>query len=243
MERRHASLPRYPAAAARDNRISTARAVAPSNRAGYERRGHRGSAHACRSSSWSRRCGRAAPGWCGCRTRPRGDGSRTSAAVYPHTAHESSALQICYRHHPFFGSEVDLVRTLRRNHADVVVVSLPDQVQIAVPRWMLDPRACDQLPAEDCARIGLPALRSLRTLLNSQPLSVTGSREDSCATRIPGGIDAQTETEASPPASVALSGRSSGGAALRGGAPPLPAASRPAAADRSSDREIAPEGR
>src|SRR5207247_3030063 len=112
---------------------------------------------------------------------------------------------------------------------------LPDQVQIAIPRWMLDPLVCDHLPDEDRPRLDLPALRSLRALLDAPPRSVSESREDACVTRIPGGSDAQTETGPGRPASVAVSGRSSGDAAVPGGTSMLPAAAGPAAAECAAE--------
>ena len=90
-----------------------------------------------------------------------------------------------------------------------MVISLPDGMQIAVPRWMLDPVACDQLRAEDRPRIELSALRNLRILLDSQLLSGLGFPEDAGATRSRGGRDAQTQTEPAPPTTVALSDRKS----------------------------------
>src|SRR5713226_6729418 len=167
--------------------------------------GH-GSERGCRSGSSPHHDAPAVPARCGCRGRLPGGASQTSGEIHPHTAHESSALRISYRHHPFFGSAIQVVRTLRRTHADIVLISLPDGLQIAIPRWMLDPVACDQLPAEDRARIGLSALRDLRALLDSHPLSGAGSMEDAGVTRSPGGHDAQAETEPGPPTAVALSG-------------------------------------
>jgi len=98
---------------------------------------------------------------------------RMSAAAHPHTAHESFPAIIHYRHHPFHGEHVEIVRRLRRYTADCVVIKLADDVQVAVPSWMLDPLACQQLTDEVRPRISVAALRDLRALLDGQPLLVT----------------------------------------------------------------------
>ena len=52
--------------------------------------------------------------------------------------------QIWYSHHPFFGQTVEIVRWLRRQTSESLLVKLPDGVQIAIAAWMLDPLACSQ---------------------------------------------------------------------------------------------------
>ena len=96
-----------------------------------------------------------------------------SAAAHPHTAHESSPAIIHYRHHPFHGEHVEIIRRLRRYTADCVVIRLADDVQVAVPTWMLDPLVCQQLTDEEHPRLSVAALRDLRALLDSQPVVVT----------------------------------------------------------------------
>jgi len=54
-----------------------------------------------------------------------------------------------------------------------VVIQLADDVQVAVPTWMLDPLACQQLTDEVRPRISVAALHDLRALLDSQPFLVT----------------------------------------------------------------------
>jgi hypothetical protein len=93
-------------------------------------------------------------------------------AAHPHTAHESSPAIIHYRHHPFHGEPVTIVRRLRRYAADCVVIQLADDVQVAVPTWMLDPLVCRQLSDEAHPRISVAALCDLRTLLDSQAVAV-----------------------------------------------------------------------
>src|SRR5439155_9075131 len=85
-----------------------------------------------------------------------------NAAAHPHTAHESSLAIIHYRHHPFHGEHVEIVRRLRRYTADCVVIKLADDVQVAVPTWMLDPVVCQQLTDEAHPRLSVAALRDLR---------------------------------------------------------------------------------
>jgi len=50
-----------------------------------------------------------------------------------------------------------------------VVITLGDDVQVAVPTWMLDPLACAQLTDEARPRICVSALCDLRELLDQQP--------------------------------------------------------------------------
>src|SRR5439155_22937456 len=60
----------------------TPRAAAPGDRAGFSPRARPCSSRACRSSSFRRSRGRAAPGPCGCRNRSRGGASQKSASMY-----------------------------------------------------------------------------------------------------------------------------------------------------------------
>ena len=98
-----------------------------------------------------------------------------NGAAHPHTAHESSPAVIHYRHHPFHGEPVEIVRRLRRYTANCVVIKLADDVQVAVPAWMLDPLACQQLTDEGRPRIAVAALHDLRALLDSQHGLVTNT--------------------------------------------------------------------
>ena len=81
-----------------------------------------------------------------------------------------------YRHHPFHGEPVEIVRRLRRYTADCVVIRLADDVQVAVPTWMLDPLVCQQLTDEARPRISVSALRDLRGWLDGQPLLAADAR-------------------------------------------------------------------
>ncbi len=61
--------------------------------------------------------------------------------------------------------------TLRGSHC--VVIKLRDDVQVAVPTWMLDPVCCQQLTDEAQPRSAISALRALRALIDSQSWLVT----------------------------------------------------------------------
>jgi hypothetical protein len=73
-----------------------------------------------------------------------------------------------------------------------VVIKLADDVQVAVPTWMLDPLACQQLTDEVRPRISMAALHDLRALLDSQcfviPIAAVTNHEGS---QHAGGDDAQ----------------------------------------------------
>ena len=65
------------------------------------------------------------------------------------------------------------MRFLRRRIPAVLVVRLPDGLQLAVPEWMLSPLACEQLKEEKEPRIATPTLQELRELVDIQPLFVS----------------------------------------------------------------------
>jgi hypothetical protein len=62
------------------------------------------------------------------------------------------------------------IRALRSFTEHVDIVRLDDGEQIAVPRWMLDPVYCAQLPQETRPRIALPALLRLVSWLAARNL-------------------------------------------------------------------------
>src|ERR1700694_2804681 len=66
------------------------------------------------SNAWSypRGHGRADAEWYGCRHRLRADGWRNCASRCHHTAHHLGLARVCYRHHPFCGYEVEVVRSI-----------------------------------------------------------------------------------------------------------------------------------
>jgi len=68
--------------------------------------------------------------------------------------------------------EVRVVRTRRRGPDAIDIVRRPDGLQIVVPRWMLDPLACQQLPQEAKPRVALRALLRLTDLVPTRDLPV-----------------------------------------------------------------------
>ncbi len=51
-----------------------------------------------------------------------------------------------------------------------LVVRLEDGLQLAIPRWMLDPQRCESLRDEDAPVIAISALRQLAELVDQQTL-------------------------------------------------------------------------
>jgi hypothetical protein len=85
---------------------------------------------------------------------------------------------IHYRHHPFSGEEVEVVRRFRRYSADSVVVKLRQSgLQLAVPSWMLDEALCHHLVDEPRPRVAVGALLELGELLASQPLLASSPKK------------------------------------------------------------------
>ena len=97
---------------------------------------------------------------------------RKPAATSLHTTHEPLSAKIEYRHHPCYGMEIRVVRTRRRGPEAIDIVQRSDGLQIAVPRWMLDPLACQQLPQEAKPRVALRALVRLAELVRTRDLPV-----------------------------------------------------------------------
>ncbi len=91
------------------------------------------------------------------------------SARHHHVAHNFVSAKICYRYHPRYRAEVELVRYLRRGSAAIVVVRLPDGPEVAIPEWMLDSEACERLTIETKPRISLGSLLDLRLLIDTQP--------------------------------------------------------------------------
>jgi hypothetical protein len=121
------------------------------------------------------------------------------------TTHDLHTTKICYRFHPFYGVEVEVVRYLRRTESAVLIVRLPGGAQLALPEWMLNSQACDRLSYEERPRIALDALLDLRRLIDAQHIK-NATQDRSCAESPSGGQDAQQR-----------SGRATTQAALRGG--------------------------
>lgn len=108
-------------------------------------------------------------------------------------------MKIQYRYHPLYGTEVQIVRTLRRYLEQIEIVGLPDGTERAVPAWMLDPVICHQLPQQDRPRISLSALLELAAWLDNRSLSGTAVRavsaQDECTPRKDGDLSS-TQTAA-----------------------------------------------
>ena len=76
------------------------------------------------------------------------------------TAHSLYPAKICYRYHPCHGVEVERIRYLRRGgDAPIVIVRLPDGLQLAIPEWMLSSDICERLQTEARPRISLDTRR------------------------------------------------------------------------------------
>lgn len=103
--------------------------------------------------------------------RPLANGRRRNVVRPPHTTHDPHATKICYRFHPFYGVDVEVIRCLRKSESVILIVKVPAGSQIAVPEWMLIPQVCDRLTIEDQARISIDALINLRRLIDSQCLN------------------------------------------------------------------------
>ena len=93
-----------------------------------------------------------------------------SCGAYLHTAHHSSIVRICYHHHPFCGQTVAIIRWLRHQTAESLVIQLQDGLQLAIPSWMLDPVACSHVSDAPAPRLSVEALLAVRALLDHQPL-------------------------------------------------------------------------
>ena len=74
------------------------------------------------------------------------------------------------------------------------MITLADDVQVALPTWMLDPQVCQQLTEETHPRIAVSTLRDLRALVDGQLRLATVARETSRGTVPPiGGEDASPD--------------------------------------------------
>jgi hypothetical protein len=89
---------------------------------------------------------------------------------HSHTAHKSPSAKIYYRFHPDFGKEVTIIRRFHILAGNNIQIRLPDGTQLALPDWMLDEQACQDVRESDGPCIAIPALTHLRRLLTAQPL-------------------------------------------------------------------------
>ena len=123
------------------------------------------------------------------------------------TTHDLYSAKICYRHHPFYDTEVEVVRYLRRTNPAILVVKLPAGPQLAVPEWMLSPLVCEQLKEEAEPRIAIAALQELRQLIDIQPLLTSVSEFLDRAESPVGGPHAQPQECGPSPAETPLRDR------------------------------------
>ena len=117
--------------------------------------------------------------------------------TYLHTTHHSSIVRICYHHHPFFGQTVEIIRWLRRQTSDSLVIKLQDGLELALPSWMLDPVACSLMHDAPAPRLTMETLLALRALLDRQPLLPAALPATPCVSQPEGARDAQ-ESSSSP---------------------------------------------
>jgi hypothetical protein len=145
------------------------------------------------------------------------------------------SAKICYRFHPFYGAEVEVIRCLRKSASVILIVKLPGGVQIALPEWMLIPQTCDQLKTEDKPRISVGALMDLRRLIDAQFLQ-NAPKDRSCAESPAGGKDAQQRKADRVATSAALPRRRDLERASRISARTVPNAMAPGAGQHSQSR-------
>lgn len=87
--------------------------------------------------------------------------------------------KIEYRHHPHFGAEVRVVRTLRHFRDELDTVEFTDGRRLGVPQWMLDPEACRRLSQTSKPRIAIIALLRLIKIYEAHHLIVQCDGSDS----------------------------------------------------------------
>jgi hypothetical protein len=142
------------------------------------------------------RCRRPASAWRNCDARRQ------------HTAHQFHRARICYRHHPFFDQEVEVVRSLRRQFAPSVIIKTDDGLQLAVLAWMLDAVYCASLRDEATPTISIHALCALRELIDRHSWSAETPHDSSCSSPREGGCDEQECSPSDdPPSQPTLRGR------------------------------------
>ena len=168
------------------------------DRADSAPRARRAAARACRPSSCSRPCGPGVPARYEYHSHPPKDGWQNCGDTHRHTTHHSSMAQIWYLHHPFCGQTGEIVRWLRHQTADSLVVKLSDGLQLAIPSWMLDPLACSQVSDAPEPSVSVDALLGLRDLLDHHPsLRTSEQPPTSCASQPQGVSNAQESSSLS----------------------------------------------
>jgi hypothetical protein len=146
------------------------------------------------------------------------------------------AAKICYRYHPFYGVEVEVIRHLRRSDSVILIVRLPAGSHIAVPDWMLSPQVCDQFTNEAEPRVSIDALFDLRRLIDANRLGKT-SKDHDCAESPSGANNAQQRESVPVATQAALRGRRDLDRASGIGKGTVPNLVAPAARKRAQDRQ------
>jgi len=146
------------------------------------------------------------------------------------------ATKICYRCHPFYGVEVEVIRHLRRIDAAILIVKLPGGIQVAVPDWMLSPQVCDRFSNEAEPRVSIDALFDLRRLIDAQHLG-KASMDRGCAKSPSGGKNAQQRKSVEVATQTALRRRRDLARASGVGKGTVPNSVAPDARKRSQDRQ------
>jgi len=91
-----------------------------------------------------------------------------------------------------------MLRWLRHQTADSVVIKLPDGLQMAIPTWRLAPLACQHVSAALGPRLSVDALVALRDLLAQPPVLPATSRAIPGASQLQGDSEAH-QSSLSPP--------------------------------------------
>jgi hypothetical protein len=174
--------------------------------------------------------------WCAGQHRPRVDEWRMRAARPSHTAHNSQVTKICYRCHPFYGVEVEVIRHLRKRDSEILIIRLPGGTQVAIPDWMLSPQVCDRFTNEAEPRISVDALFDLRRLIDAHDLR-KAPKDHSCAKSPSGGKNAQQRKSVHVATQAALRRRRDLDRASGIGKGTVPNSVAPDARKRSQDRQ------
>ena len=110
---------------------------------------------------------------------------------------------MCSHHPPFFDQTVDIIRWLRRQTSESLVIKLQDGLELAMPAWMLDPRACSRVCDAPAPRLSIAALLALRALRDHQPLLRAAIPATPCVAPPEGAREAH-ESSSSPTAAGPL---------------------------------------
>jgi hypothetical protein len=124
-----------------------------------------------------------------------------------------------------------VVRHLRRSGSAILIVRLPDGLQLAVPEWMLSQQACQHLTDQMEPLIAIDALEELRRLVDSQTLT-SDRGAGGCAESSAGGNHAQPGERESRAAGATVRRRRDLERASRAGPGTLPKPLAPVAGKR-----------